>query len=400
MPNLTAIIGGSAVLADRIISQSLVLIQEDHLGYVGPLEEERIPAGAQRVDARGLRVLPGLIDTHVHGSHGSDLMLHGAAGIRRIAEAFPRYGTTAWLPTTISAVHEDLLRVVRECVESRDHPDGAAIVGIHVEGPYINLKRKGAQPAEGIRDPDLGQAGELLAAGEGLIRMVTLAPELPGGEELIRYLVERDVIASLGHSDATYDEAMAGITAGATHATHLFNAMRPLHHRDPGIIAGCLMESELTVEIIPDGVHLHPETVQLCLRNKAIDRVCVITDAISATGLGDGIYTLGPHKVRVTSPLCSLDDGTIAGSVLTMDRAVRNVVTFAKASLVDAVRMSSLVPARLAGCVDSKGSLDAGKDADVTLFDDEFRCIATWVRGRLAYRTRALSQVSAQNHAA
>jgi N-acetylglucosamine-6-phosphate deacetylase len=387
----TAILRGTAVLPDREVPDSLVLLQDGRVAYAGPRAEERVPAGARRVDASGLYVLPGLIDTHVHGTHGDDVMLHGAEGIRRVSARFPQYGTTAWLPSTISARHPELLRAVRWCVEARQNPaDGAEIAGIHVEGPYINPKRKGAQPAEGIRDPDFDEVRELLEAAGGLVRVVTLAPELPGGLELIRLLVREGIIASMGHSDATYDQALAAIAAGATHATHLFNAMPPLHHRDPGLIAACLNEPEVLAEVIPDGVHLHPQTVRLALKVKGPDGALLITDAFSATGLPDGEHTLGPHRVFVKGTLCTLEGGTIAGSILTMNRGVRNAMEFAGVSLVDAVRMASLVPARVAGCAARKGSLEAGKDADVTLLDPEFRCHATWVRGRLCYQDGTL----------
>ena len=383
---LTAISHATAVLPDREVSDSLVLLEGDRIAYAGPFDEGRIPEGAEHVDATGLLVLPGLIDTHVHGTHGDDVMLHGADGIRRISARFPQYGTTAWLPSTISARHPELLEAVRWCVEAQKRPvDGAEIVGIHVEGPYINPKRKGAQPAEGVRDPNFDEVRELLAAAEGRIRVVTLAPELPGGLELIRLLVQESIIASLGHSDATYEQALEGIAAGATHATHLFNAMPPIHHRDPGLITACLNEPQVLAEVIPDGVHLSPHIVRLAIRAKGCDRVALITDAFSATGLPEGTHTLGPHRVTVQGALCTLENGTIAGSILTMNLAIRNAIEFAGVSLVEAVRMSSLIPAQVAGCADRKGSLEAGKDADVTLLDPEFACRATWVRGQRVF---------------
>jgi N-acetylglucosamine-6-phosphate deacetylase len=384
MPNdLHVIRGGTVVLPDRQVSPGLVVLAGERIEYAGAHCEDRIPARAEHVDATGLLVLPGLIDTHVHGTHGDDVMLAGAAGIRRISRRFLAYGTTGWLPSSIAARHSDLLRVVRDCVEATEaEPEGAELLGIHVEGPYINLKRKGAQPADGIRDPDLSEMDDLLAAGEGAIRLVTLAPELPGGIELIRFLVGRGVIASMGHSDATYEQALEGIEAGARHATHLFNAMPPIHHRSPGLITACLNEDRVVAEVIPDGVHLDPRIVRMALRAKPHGSVALITDAFSATGLPDGEHTLGPHTVRVDGPLCTLADGTIAGSILTMNRAVANAQAFAGVSLVHAVRMASLVPAAIANCADRKGSLQAGKDADVALLDSNFRCRSTWVRGR------------------
>ena len=384
--NYTAIVHGTAVLPDRELSDSLVLLEDDRIAYVGPREGRTLPPHCREMDATGQYVLPGLIDTHVHGTHGDDVMLHGADGIRRISARFVQYGTTAWLPSTISARHGELLEAVRWCVEAHRKPGpGAEIVGIHVEGPYINMRRKGAQPAEGVRDPNFAEVRELLAAGEELIRMVTLAPELPGGLDLVRMLVARGIIASMGHSDATYEEALAGIRAGATHATHLFNAMPPIHHREPGLITACLNEPSVLAEIIPDGVHLNPHIVRLAIHAKGADRVALITDAFSATGLGEGVHTLGPHRVRVEGNLCTLENGTIAGSILTMNYAVRNAMEFAGSTLVEAVRMCSLIPAQVAACAERKGSLEVGKDADVVLMDHHFHPQATWVRGRLCY---------------
>jgi N-acetylglucosamine-6-phosphate deacetylase len=383
----TAILHGTAVLPDREVLDSLVVLDGEQIAYAGPFDAARIPEGATHVEAGGLLVLPGLIDTHVHGTHGDDVMLHGADGIRRISARFPQYGTTAWLPSTISARHHELVDAIGWCVEAQRNPvDGAEIVGLHVEGPYINVKRKGAQPAEGVRDPNFKEVRELLEVAHGQMRVMTLAPELPGGLELIRLLVREGIIASMGHSDATYEQALEGIAAGATHATHLFNAMPPIHHRDPGLVTACLNEPEVLAEVIPDGVHLDPRIVRMAIRSKGPERVALITDAFSATGLPEGTHTLGPHQVTVEGPLCTLPNGTIAGSILTMNFAVRNAIEFAGVSLVDAVRMASLIPAQVAGCLERKGSLVAGKDADVTLLTPTFECQATWTRGRLVYQ--------------
>ena len=380
-----AIRGGKVVTPNAVLDPGLVVFDEGRLTYVGSALNA-IPERAVLVNADGKWVLPGLIDTHVHGSYGDDVMLSGAEGIRRISQRFVEFGTTAWLPSTIAARHEELIRAVGWCVEAAPgDEDGARVVGIHVEGPYINLKRKGAQPAEGVRDPDLAEMAELLSAGSGLIRLVTLAPELPGGLELIRFLVTRGVIASLGHSDATYEQAMEAIASGATHATHLFNAMPPIHHRSPGLITACLDSPEIIAELIPDGVHLSPHILRMAFRLKGRDRSAIITDAFSATGLPDGEHRLGPHRVYVDGNVCKLDDGTIAGSILTMDRALANVVEFARASVVDAVRVSSQIPAQIAGCGNTKGSLQVGKDADLWLADNKFRCRATWVSGRRVF---------------
>jgi N-acetylglucosamine-6-phosphate deacetylase len=316
-------------------------------------------------------------------------MLDGVEGIRRISAAQLRYGTTAFLPSTVSARPDELLRAVEACREAArpSTAPGAEIVGIHVEGPFINRKRKGAQPEEGIRDPDPDECRRLLDAADGLIRVMTLAPELPGALDMIRWLRREGVIASLGHSEADYDTTLAAIDAGATHATHLFNAMPPLHHRTPGLAAACLNEPEIHAEVIADGIHLAPEIVRLAVRAKGPERVILITDAMAAVGRPDGTYMLGRNRVIVRGDVCLLEDGvTIASSMLTMNLAVRNAQRFAAVPLTDAVRMATLVPARVCGCADRKGSLEVGKDADLALLRPDFSVAATVLAGEVVYR--------------
>src|SRR6266851_3032378 len=383
-----AITGGTCVTPWREIPDSLVLCDAGRIIWVGPLAQNEPPPGAQHLDAAGLLVLPGLIDTHVHGSHGDDVTQDGVEGIRRISAAQLRYGTTAYLPSTVSARPDELLRAVEACREAaRGRTRGAEIAGIHVEGPFINRRKKGAQPEEGIRDPDPDECRRLLDAADGLLRVLTLAPELPGALDLIRFLRCKGVIASLGHSEADYDTALAAIDAGATHATHLFNAMPPLHHRSPGLAAACLNEPEIQAEVIADGIHLAPEVVRLAVRAKGPERVVLITDAMAAVGRPDGVYTLGQNKVIVRGDVCLLEDGvTIASCMLTMNFAVRNAQRFAAVPLTDAVRMATLVPAQVCGCADRKGSIETGKDADLDLLHPDFSVAATVLKGEIVYR--------------
>jgi N-acetylglucosamine-6-phosphate deacetylase len=362
-------------------------VEDGRIAWVGEASANEPPPGARHVDARGLTVAPGFIDTHVHGSDGFDVMDSGADGIRAIGAHLATFGVTSWLPSTVSARHDDLLRAVTRCREAWERPGrGARIVGVHIEGPYINPIRKGAQPEEGIRDPDLGECRELLAAAGGLTRVMTLAPEIPGGIDLVSMLVGEGVIASLGHSDADYETALAAIAAGATHATHLFNAMPPLHHRKPGLAAAALNERELIAEVIADGLHLAPETVRLAVRAKGPEGIALITDATAAVGRPDGEHTLGSHRVIVRGDLCLLPDGTIAGSMLTMNRAARNAIAFSGCSLADAIRMATVIPAGIAGVAGRKGSLEPGKDADLVLLRPDFTVAATMIEGEMVYQ--------------
>ncbi|MGQ9525517.1 MAG: N-acetylglucosamine-6-phosphate deacetylase [Armatimonadota bacterium] len=375
------------VLPNGIIQDGDVVCEKGVIAWVGPHSQARAVEGACIIDAAGRIVFPGLIDTHIHGAHGFDVMLHGEEGVRQISTALLRYGVTAWLPTTLSAPHQDLLRVIRWCRDAVRTPGpGARPLGIHVEGPYINPNKKGAQPPDGIRPPDLDECRVYLEESDGTIKLFTLAPELPKARELITLLRDRGIAVSLGHSEADYDTAVSAVRLGACHATHLFNAMPPIHHRNPGLTAACINEPEVAVELIADGVHLHPQIVRMAVKAKGFRKTILVTDAMSAAGMPDGVYTLGAHTVRVKGDLCTLPDGTIASSMLTMNRAVRNTVAFAGVSLSDAAVMASLVPAEVCGVSGKKGSIEVGKDADLAIMDGDFAVWATVVGGEVAYQ--------------
>jgi N-acetylglucosamine-6-phosphate deacetylase len=373
MTERLAILGGAVVTPGGVIDRGAVLCEDGLITAVGAAREISAEPGSQIVDASDCLVFPGLIDTHVHGSGGDDLMSSGVDGIARIARAQLKYGVTAFLPTTIAGRHESLLRAINETLEAEHSARGAQILGFHLEGPYINLKYKGAQPESGIRDPDLDECQELLDAAPGRVKIMTLAPEIPGGIELISWLTERGVTASLGHSEADYETALAAVEAGATHATHLYNAMSGLHHRRPGLAAVCLNEPRITAELILDGVHVNPAMARLAANAKGTEGLLIITDASAAQGCGDGTYSLGDSQIMVRGSLCTLMDGvTIAGSVLTMNRAIGNALTFLEVDLVKVAYMASLLPARFCDAGHRKGSVEAGKDADLAVFDRGF----------------------------
>lgn len=394
MSESLAIIDGTVVLPNQVLPQSTVICENGVISWVGAGKDASIPSGARIIEASGKLVFPGLIDTHIHGAHGFDVMLHGQDGIRQIASALLRYGVTAWLPTTLSAPHDDLLRALGWCREVVLSPGpGAHALGIHVEGPYINVNKKGAQPPEGIRPPDPHECRAYLDASGGTIKLFTIAPELPGAPELIALLRGHGITVSLGHSEADYETALSAIRLGASHATHLFNAMPPMHHRNPGLVAACINEPDVCVEIIADGVHLHPQIVRLVVSAKGVRSTILVTDAMSAVGMPDGIYTLGAHTVRVKRNLCTLPDGTIASSMLTMNHAVKNAVAFAGVSLSEAALMASLLPAQVCGVAHRKGSIERGKDADLALMDDDFDVWLTIQKGRVVFEKGRLPAV-------
>jgi N-acetylglucosamine-6-phosphate deacetylase len=383
-----AIVGGTVVTRDDAIDDGIILIEDGSVAFVGHARDVEPEPDSEIINAGGQMVLPGLIDTHVHGSHGDDVMSCDAQGIRRISRAQLRYGTTAYLPSTVSAYHEDLLCALEACAGAVDDSGPAAeIIGVHVEGPFINRNRKGAQPIDTIRDPDLDQCLEYLRAAPGLVKIMTLAPELPGGLELVRLLVEHHVVASLGHSEADYETALSAIEAGATHATHLYNAMPALHHRKPNLTTACLNEPSIRAEIVLDGIHVAPEMARLAAKIKGRDGLILVTDAMAAVGCADGTYTLGDNRVRVEGDRCTLLDGeTIASSMLVMNKAVGHAIAFTGMSLVDAAYMASFMPAQVCGVSDRKGSIEVGKDADIAILDHRYSVSMTICKGEIAYR--------------
>jgi N-acetylglucosamine-6-phosphate deacetylase len=273
---------------------------------------------------------------------------------------------------------------IREVIARARRSGERAILGMHIEGPFLSPARRGAQNPAHIIEPSLGKLDELVRGHENFIRIVTLAPELRGAHELIGRILEIGAIASIGHSDATYEEALHALSAGAALFTHVFNAMRGFHHREPGAVGAALI-SDAMVELICDGIHVHPGAVQLLVRAKGIDNVCLITDSISAAGLHDGYYSLAGLQVSVQAETATLADGTLAGSTVTMEKAVQNLVRFTRVSLPQAVRTASLNPARLVGLDKHKGSLEVGKDADITMFNRDYEVYYTISGGEVVY---------------
>lgn len=391
MAQRLAIIGGNVVTPQTVLENGIVLCEDGKIQFVGQATDAAPEPGAQILDAAGKFVFPGFIDTHFHGSGGDDVMANGSAGIQRISRAVLKFGTTGYLATTIAARHEELMRATEDTLAAEKADQGnfacAEILGLHIEGPYINPKFKGAQPESGIRDPDFAEVRELLDAAQGRMKIMTLAPELPGSLEMIRWLRTEGVIASVGHSDADYDTALAAIDAGATRATHLYNAMSGVHHRKPGLAAAVLNEPGIKAELICDGVHVHPQMVELAWKAKGRDGIVLVTDATAAQGVGDGTYTLGDFQIQVRGPLCTLLDGvTIAGSVLTMNGALANARRFTRMSLVDLAYTASWLPAEACGVAARKGSLEVGKDADLAVLDADFSVSHTIRAGVVAYQ--------------
>ncbi|WP_179201651.1 N-acetylglucosamine-6-phosphate deacetylase [Streptomyces caniscabiei] len=328
------------------------------------------PENAHTIDVRGHWLVPGFVDLHNHGGGGASFTSGTVDDVLTGIRTHRLHGTTTLVASTVTGDMDGLAHRAGLLSELAEQGD---IAGIHFEGPFISPCRKGAHSEELLRDPDPAEVRKLIDAARGRAAMVTLATELPGGLDSVRLLAEHGVIAAIGHTDATYEQTVQAIEAGATVATHLFNAMPPLGHRDPGPIAALLEDERITVELINDGTHLHPAALQLAFRHAGAGRVAFITDAMDAAGFGDGLYTLGPLAVEVVDGVARLvEGGSIAGSTLTQDRALKRSVTVDRIPVGDAVAALSANPAKLLGLYDRVGSLEPGKDADLVLLDADF----------------------------
>ncbi|WP_329090068.1 MULTISPECIES: N-acetylglucosamine-6-phosphate deacetylase [unclassified Streptosporangium] len=317
----------------------------------------------------GRYVVPGFVDIHNHGGAGGSFPTGDPDQASRAVDLHARHGTTTLMASLVTASTDDLARAAASLA---DLCEDGLLAGIHFEGPYISAARCGAHNPALLREPSPVELTGLLKAGRGHVRMITIAAELPGALDTVREAVANGVIAALGHSDATYEQTISGIEAGGSVATHLYNAMPPLHHRDPGPIAALLQDERVTVELINDGVHLHPAMTRLAFEVAGPGRTALITDAMAAAGMGDGVYGLGPMTVNVADGVARLaESGTIAGSTLTMDVAFRRAVREVGLSLAEASEIASLTPARVLGLADRLGSVSVGKRADLVVLTDD-----------------------------
>ncbi|MEV5700993.1 N-acetylglucosamine-6-phosphate deacetylase [Streptomyces anthocyanicus] len=369
----------SKVLAGARVVLPTGTVDDGRVIVDGARIADTAPPQAETVDLAGHWVVPGFVDIHNHGGGGASFAGGTAEEILAGVETHRRHGTTT---VVASAVTGDLDFLARHAGMLAELAQQGDIVGIHFEGPFISPCRKGAHDEQLLRDPDPAEVRKLVDAAHGHAKMMTLATELPGGLDSVRLLVEHGVIAAVGHTDATYEQTVQAIDAGATVATHLFNAMPPVGHRAPGPITALLEDERITVELINDGTHLHPAALQLAFHHAGADRVAFITDAMDAAGFGDGHYLLGPLEVEVADGVARLvEGGSIAGSTLTLDRAFKRAVTVDRLPVGDVVAAISANPARLLGLEDRIGSLEPGKDADLVVLDDAFDLVGVMRRG-------------------
>ncbi|MGW3169017.1 N-acetylglucosamine-6-phosphate deacetylase [Streptomyces sp. NPDC001153] len=363
--------GARVVLPTGVVDDGRVVVEGTKIAAAAP-------GNAEVIDLTGHWLVPGFVDIHNHGGGGASFS--GTPDqIMTALRTHRAHGTTTLVASTVT---DEMDLLVRQAGLLSELAEQGEIAGIHFEGPFISPCRKGAHSEALLRDPDPAEVRKLIDAARGRAKMVTLATELPGGIESVRLLAEHGVIAAIGHTDATYEQTVEAIDAGATVATHLFNAMPALGHRSPGPIAALLEDERVTVELINDGTHLHPAALELAFRHAGADRVAFITDAMDAAGIGDGRYMLGPLEVEVSEGVARLvEGGSIAGSTLTLDRAFKRAVTVDRLSVEDAVTALSANPARLLGLSDRIGSLEPGKDADLLVLDADFGLKGVMRRG-------------------
>lgn len=350
------------------------------IGKKGKGEEIALPENAI--------VLPGFIDQHVHGAGGSDGMDGTIEDISIIAETLAKEGTTSFLVTTMTQSKENILKAMNAVKEYRaaDKKEGARVVGIHLEGPFIAAAHKGAQPLEYVAKPDIAVFDEYNAASGNAIKIVSLAPEIEGADELIKHLDKNGVVASIGHTGAKYNDVVNAVAAGAKNVTHTYNAQSALHHREIGVVGSAMLVDELNCELIADTIHVSVPAMKLLLKNKKADKVSLITDAMRAKGIPDGESELGGQKVFVKNGEARLADGTLAGSVLRMNRAIENIVTKVGVPFEQAVDYATINPAKLLGIDNETGSIKVGKRADFVVLNDKYDVVLTVRGGEIVYK--------------
>jgi N-acetylglucosamine-6-phosphate deacetylase len=384
-----------AIFARRVftpqeeIADGVILTDGEKITAVGRPDEVSVPASARRHDRRDFSAVPGFIDVHIHGAAGYDVMDSSAEAFAAICARVAARGTTSLLATTVTASEGATCRAVESVAawmeRAKAQPPGgsgpsAEILGVHFEGPFISHARRGVHPEEWIQAPSIPLFRRLLASAKGSARILTLAPELPGAAELIPEALRAGLVVSLGHTDASYAEAIAAISRGARHAAHVFNAMRPFAHRETGVLGAILTSPGVTAELIADGVHVDDAAIRILLAAKGTQGVILVSDGISATGMPDGRYRLGTFEVNVAGGVARNSDGKLAGSTLTLDSALRHMVALG-ISLREALPMLTANPARLLGLERRKGNLVPGADADLVLLDDQLNVTGVMTRG-------------------
>ncbi|MGR6857323.1 N-acetylglucosamine-6-phosphate deacetylase [Bacillus halotolerans] len=388
--------GISIVIENEVIKNGYVGVKD---GKISAVSTER-PKEQYSKEIQGPKdavLLPGMIDIHIHGGYGADTMDASFSALDAMSSRLPEEGTTSFLATTITQEHGQIsqaLENARDWMSAEESSSlGAELIGIHLEGPFVSPKRAGAQPKEWIRPSDLALFKKWQQEAGGLIKIVTLAPEEDQQFELIRYLKDESIIASMGHTDADSALLLEAFEAGASHMTHLYNAMSPFHHREPGVIGTALAHEGYVTELIADGIHSHPLAAKLAFLAKGSSKLILITDSMRAKGLKDGVYEFGGQSVTVKGKTALLPDGTLAGSILKMNEGARHMRAFTNCSWTDIANITSANAAKQLGIFDRKGSITEGKDADLVIVSSECEVLLTICRGNIAFKSKEADHI-------
>lgn len=392
MKSIKAIIAGAIYTPAEEIRNGVILIEGHRIAKVGSRDHVKIPAGATVIDNADRIVVPGFIDLHIHGAAGYDLMEATPEAVAAVGRHLARHGTTAYAATTVTASTDRTLHAAKGLSEiiqashsshgASDKVAGAQPVCLHFEGPFINVKKRGAHPASQIQKPSTELLAKFLDAARDTARIMTLAPELEGALTVLEFARSRGLKVGIGHSNATYEEAERAIAAGASHAVHLYNAMRPFMHRDSGIIGAVLTDDRISAELICDGVHVEPTAVRLLVKAKGAERVILVSDSLSGAGMPDGNYRLGNFTVHVSGGVCRTVEGNLAGSTVTLDAALRNLSAFTGLAFQQCLPCATTNPAKILRLEKVKGIIAPNADADLAVLDKGFYVTQTYVRGR------------------
>lgn len=379
---MKAIVNGKIIVGNEILENKVLLFEKK---IIDILDRENVCLSKNDyiIDAKGLYISPGFIDVHIHGSGGKDVMDGEIESIKVISNTIAKRGVTSFLPTTMTMAKERIYKAL-DVIEQAMNMDlgGAKVLGAHLEGPFINPKYKGAQKVDFIKNPSF----DFIKGYENVIKIITLAPEKDENFKFLKYIKENtDIVLSIGHSDATYEQAMAAIDNGISRATHTFNAMTPLNHRKPGII-GAIMNTDISCELIADNIHVHKGAINVLTKIKGKDKIILITDSMRAGCMNNGIWELGGQKVIVKNGSARLEDNTLAGSILTLDNAIKNMKNNIDASLCEIISMVTINPAKDINIYDKKGSIEKGKDSDIVIFDKDINISMTIVEGNIVYQ--------------
>jgi N-acetylglucosamine-6-phosphate deacetylase len=376
---------GTVLSPEEKFSPGRIIIRNGRVESVGLISDLRPPENAEHFDALRFTVVPGFIDPHIHGSAGADVMDGTFASMNTISRTLASHGTTSFLPTTVSAPPEILGGTLDRLVPLLREPfEGAKPIGIHLEGPFISGEKRGTHRASNVRLPDQTLLSDWIHRADGTMKLLTMAPELEGATAVARFARASGVTVAMGHSNASFDEATAATDNGTHYAVHTFNAMRAFRHRDSGIVGAVLSDDRVFAEIIADGIHVSPEVVRVFAKSKGRERILLVTDAISATGMPDGRYNLGTEKVQVQAGVCRDDEGRLAGSTLTQDAALRNFVAYSGMRMEDAVFGLTLNPSRALN-IEGRGRIEPGAYADMVMLDNALRVVKTFSEGRLVF---------------